>query len=967
MTQFLDRQGQQRPTKSKPKPAAASNADPPPWFLPQAEHAQRLLGSGDVKRALTEFEDILSRLGEEPSYGRATVLERVGRCYLMEGTPLAAAEFFQRAMEVTEAIPASPGVRALQGNIQSCLGDAFRAARQFEHARNFYEAAVVIADSLNNKRAKAVDLDHLGSLALAEGKVEEAISRSEMALRIFVELGERAPQAIARLHLGMAYQSSERLKDAEHQYIEAVRIMETCGDHPGVAGCSSHVAAVLESSGQGAAAERWRRKALQAARESKNADEIRRQLLSLAGFLHRQACGLDEIRQLIEEALARAGNSLDTQVWATYGLLADVIDAAAAGAPDVTTRAVMEVQARDYRHIQEFGPRLLTALASLGAEPDLGRAVVLERLGRCCLAGGRPQTATLLFKEALDTIQRIAPKDSVLGLQAVVHADFGDALHALGHKAEAQQAFETALEITKRLGDLRGQAILQENLGIGALADGQVHEGLTHFRSVLHIFETLGELRPEAEARDNLAKALEQAKQWEEAERHYVEAIRIRDFVGDEEGAVQSRSRLSLLRRSHGMPASDLTHHAAGAPDEMDQSLPLLMKIGLHEETSTDCIFSTDLLIDVRRESRSHEWTDATQSLSPDAVPTLALGVRTCADEQGHPRFYMPPKEPEFEPHRDCVVMRRSALQLTVYDHADIVWRLIRSLDGARTIDGIVTSFPEKERQAAKRLLTALAANNAIDVSGRPIGRYLHSATKKGVVAAGGLGGDEILRLASDGDYRTYADAAQIVLNDEVPDLLESLHALTRTRRSRRDYCGKPITRAEFDALLHTACGVTGALPWHDREIKLRAYPSSGALYAVEIYPVIFNVAGLEPAVCHYVANQHALDVVRPAAEKSSFLSATLPIERDMVSGAAVAFCLVGRFKRHERKYGQGGYRMLVAEAGHISQNLVLAAVALGLAARPFGGVFDSLMNEHLALDESEEQFLLSVLIGHAT
>jgi SagB-type dehydrogenase family enzyme len=77
-------------------------------------------------------------------------------------------------------------------------------------------------------------------------------------------------------------------------------------------------------------------------------------------------------------------------------------------------------------------------------------------------------------------------------------------------------------------------------------------------------------------------------------------------------------------------------------------------------------------------------------------------------------------------------------------------------------------------------------------------------------------------------------------------------------------------------------------------------------------------------------------------------------------------FCLTGRFARHERKYGEGGYRMLVAETGHISQNLILTAVALGLSARPFGGVFDDLLNRDLGLDGEEEQFLLSVLVGHA-
>jgi hypothetical protein len=55
---------------------------------------------------------------------------------------------------------------------------------------------------------------------------------------------------------------------------------------------------------------------------------------------------------------------------------------------------------------------------------------------------------------------------------------------------------------------------------------------------------------------------------------------------------------------------------------------------------------------------------------------------------------------------------------------------------------------------------------------------------------------------------------------------------------------------------------------------------------------------------------------------------------------------------------------MLVAEAGHVSQSLVLAATALGLHARPFGGVFDGLINEALGLNEAEEQFLLAVLVG---
>ena len=109
------------------------------------------------------------------------------------------------------------------------------------------------------------------------------------------------------------------------------------------------------------------------------------------------------------------------------------------------------------------------------------------------------------------------------------------------------------------------------------------------------------------------------------------------------------------------------------------------------------------------------------------------------------------------------------------------------------------------------------------------------------------------------------------------------------------------------------------------------------------------------------------LSVASKGAGFAAFIrvfAAALPVERAMVASASVLFCLTGCFLRHERKYGEGGYRMLVAEAGHISQNLILAATALGLGARPFGGVFDHLLNDVLGLTGADEQFLLAVLVG---
>src|SRR5437870_3275825 len=133
-------------------------------------------------------------------------------------------------------------------------------------------------------------------------------------------------------------------------------------------------------------------------------------------------------------------------------------------------------------------------------------------------------------------------------------------------------------------------------------------------------------------------------------------------------------------------------------------------------------------------------------------------------------------------------------------------------MDGASTIAEILSSLPPSERAAAARTLAALAATGAIDVSGRSVGRFLHMATKKGVLPAGGLEGDAVLRLATDGSYRAYPDAPRIAVSEAVPDRLRTFHALTRSRRSHRDYRGVALDRRDFDALLHTACGVTGTM-----------------------------------------------------------------------------------------------------------------------------------------------------------
>jgi len=617
-------------------------------------------------------------------------------------------------------------------------------------------------------------------------------------------------------------------------------------------------------------------------------------------------------------------------VWRLYGLLAGIAEREAAGLPVGGPRAAFAAQARDYRELERRAPLITAALASLADGPTQGRAVLLGQLGRCLALGRRHDLGLGLIRAALESLDKVTAGATVSVLRVKRLSELGSTLRAVGQDAEAHEAYVASLAIAEESGDLRGQAIGLAELGALAMARSRLDEARERHHAAVGLLEELADPVLDADTRLRLETLSQLERQ-----------------VGEGEGA-----------RLRGRPTEA---KPPGDPDHADE-----LEVRLRDDVAVDYGFEPDLLVDGRRESRVVRWTGEPQPLAVDVRPVVMPGARSWMDDEGAVRFGLPAGEPIVESDPGCVVLRRTRRQVVVKGSTRLVWRLVQALDGSATVEGILGELAASDREAAGRILAVLAEAGAIDVSGRALGRYLHTATKKGVLPAGGLGGDEVLRLATDMTYRDHSDAPRLDLSAAVPEPLQALHALTRSRRSQRDYADRAITREHFEALLHTACGVTGAIEWEGRQLKLRAYPSSGGLYAVEIYPVVFRVAGLEPAVYHYRANDHALETVRPGIDRRSFVRAALPMERKMVSATAAMFCLAGFFPRHERKYGEGGYRMLVAEAGHISENLVLAATALGLSARPFGGVFDHLLNHELGVDEAQEAFLLAVLVGHA-
>jgi SagB-type dehydrogenase family enzyme len=186
-----------------------------------------------------------------------------------------------------------------------------------------------------------------------------------------------------------------------------------------------------------------------------------------------------------------------------------------------------------------------------------------------------------------------------------------------------------------------------------------------------------------------------------------------------------------------------------------------------------------------------------------------------------------------------------------------------------------------------------------------------------------------------------------------------SLAEAIARRRSHRSFGSGAIELSALATILDAAYGVTGAIEGTSQ--ALRTVPSGGALYPLELYVLALRVERLEGGLYHYDPLRHVLEHLRAA--DGDCLRALSPYG-DVVERCSALVLLTGMFWRSRFKYGARAYRFTLLEAGHLAQNLLLAATVLGLASVPIGGFYDRCVDRMLGIDGLAEASLYLVPIG---
>ncbi len=206
--------------------------------------------------------------------------------------------------------------------------------------------------------------------------------------------------------------------------------------------------------------------------------------------------------------------------------------------------------------------------------------------------------------------------------------------------------------------------------------------------------------------------------------------------------------------------------------------------------------------------------------------------------------------------------------------------------------------------------------------------------------------------------YKEYAGSETFELPAPPPLAQMPLHLALVGRKSTRQFAPIEITLEHLAYLLWASCGIQR----REHGFEFRTAPSAGALYPIETYVVVNRVKDVPAGVYHYSVRRHVLETLRRGFAGREVAEAAL--EQGMCLDAAAVFVWTAIFDRSRWKYGERAFRYVYLDAGHVGENLALAAVALGLGSCQIGAIFDDEMNAIVGVDGASESVIYVSVVG---
>lgn len=181
-------------------------------------------------------------------------------------------------------------------------------------------------------------------------------------------------------------------------------------------------------------------------------------------------------------------------------------------------------------------------------------------------------------------------------------------------------------------------------------------------------------------------------------------------------------------------------------------------------------------------------------------------------------------------------------------------------------------------------------------------------------------------------------------------------------RRTNRDVRPVPISLRHLGDCLFSGLGITGFIETETNILPLKMTPSGGARNPFEAYVWVRDVEGLSPGIYHYSALQHNLERL----EVDSYQRPSVYLaDQEWVNEMPAIIFLVAEIGRTTWKYNDpNAYRVVLIEAGHIAQNIMLTCADFDLTACPTAALSHSKISELFGLKNLTQTAIYALAVG---
>jgi SagB-type dehydrogenase family enzyme len=201
-----------------------------------------------------------------------------------------------------------------------------------------------------------------------------------------------------------------------------------------------------------------------------------------------------------------------------------------------------------------------------------------------------------------------------------------------------------------------------------------------------------------------------------------------------------------------------------------------------------------------------------------------------------------------------------------------------------------------------------------------------------------------------------YSEIFERTGNGQVGKMVQdemSVREAVASRRTVRNFSSRMLREDQLMGVFWAAQGITDSIR------GLRAVPSAGALYPLEIYAFLGDraVVGMGKGIYHYRPQQTDAETMGRKDLRQELARACL--SQMWMAQAPVSLVISAVYARTMKKYGDRGIRYADIEAGCAAQNVFLVAISLGLEAGIVGAFDDDRVRDLTGAPPGTEPLLV--------